>query len=576
MITAIEIENFKGIGERIKIPLKPITLLFGANSAGKSTILQAIHYVREILDRQNLDAGKTIAGGECIDLGGFAEFVHKKDLNRSITIRLDFKLDWRSGKGLKDYLTDDKYLNDFEISFDADSDKDDEYVSYDVNLGGVGHGLPIVTDYWLEFDVSYSSRLQKPYVARYSIGAEGETVADILYTPGNKEAEITNILEEHPLFHSYLEFDENTHQETELLRDLYWNCEIHDTVKSIEELSIPFETTPEYGAMPVLGKKFDLPTLLPEDLDLPKLPANADHEIRWSHKKQQNQIIAGKAIAALLTQYLVASAEYARDYLADLRYVGPLRAVPPANYYKPRVIDYSRWANGMTAWDKLSTPGNEGFVQEVSFWLSDQGRLNTGYELLTSQVRDIDDYFQKRMLKAEWDEEDPEIRDSILKELQRIPVKRKIQLFDINKDTYVSPNAVGVGLSQVIPVITAILADGAKVVQVEQPGLHLHPTQQAAIGDLLIAGAKQQRKQLLIETHSEHLILRLLRRIRETSRAKLDDDLLAISPKDIEILYIQSKEGQTGIKIIDIDTDGEFVQPWPDDFFDQDFHERFA
>ena len=238
MITAIEIENFKGIGERIKIPLKPITLLFGANSAGKSTILQAIHYVREILDRQNLDAGKTIAGGECIDLGGFAEFVHKKDLNRSITIRLDFKLDWRSGKGLKDYLTDDKYLNDFEISFDADSDKDDEYVSYDVNLGGVGHGLPIVTDFWLEFDVAYSSRLQKPYVARYSIGAEGEKVADILYTPGNKEAEITNILEEHPLFHSYLEFDENTHQETELLRDLYWNCEIHDTVKSIEELSI--------------------------------------------------------------------------------------------------------------------------------------------------------------------------------------------------------------------------------------------------------------------------------------------------------------------------------------------------
>ena len=39
MITGISIENFKGIGERIDLQLKPLTLLFGANSAGKSTIL---------------------------------------------------------------------------------------------------------------------------------------------------------------------------------------------------------------------------------------------------------------------------------------------------------------------------------------------------------------------------------------------------------------------------------------------------------------------------------------------------------------------------------------------------------
>ena len=41
-ITAIEIENFKGISDRVRVDLKPITLLFGANSAGKSTILHAL------------------------------------------------------------------------------------------------------------------------------------------------------------------------------------------------------------------------------------------------------------------------------------------------------------------------------------------------------------------------------------------------------------------------------------------------------------------------------------------------------------------------------------------------------
>ena len=44
-LTAIELENFKGIGPRQRVELKPITLLFGPNSAGKSTILQALHYV---------------------------------------------------------------------------------------------------------------------------------------------------------------------------------------------------------------------------------------------------------------------------------------------------------------------------------------------------------------------------------------------------------------------------------------------------------------------------------------------------------------------------------------------------
>ena len=44
MITGIAIENFKGVGERVELELAPITLLFGANSAGKSTVLHALHY----------------------------------------------------------------------------------------------------------------------------------------------------------------------------------------------------------------------------------------------------------------------------------------------------------------------------------------------------------------------------------------------------------------------------------------------------------------------------------------------------------------------------------------------------
>ncbi len=293
--------------------------------------------------------------------------------------------------------------------------------------------------------------------------------------------------------------------------------------------------------------------------------------------EEQDAYVAGKVLMRLLTQYLVAPAEYARDFLKGIRYVGPLRAVPPANYHKPRIVDESRWADGMAAWDWLGTAGNESFSAEVSEWLSREDRLNTGYELTVTSVREIDQKTQDWMMRTEWDEDDDSKSDnSLVVDLDRIPAKQKIQLYDVARDTYVCPNAVGIGISQVIPVIGAIVADGASLVQVEQPELHLHPTQQAALGDLLIAGIRQYKKLLFIETHSEHMILRLLRRIRETSKEMVPDALLSLTPEDVAVLYLRSKDGQTGVRIIDVDKNGDFVQPWPDDFFDQDFHERFA
>jgi predicted ATPase len=60
MITAITLENVKGVSEPVTIPLRPLTIMFGKNSAGKSTVIQAIHYARKIFERNNINADRTV------------------------------------------------------------------------------------------------------------------------------------------------------------------------------------------------------------------------------------------------------------------------------------------------------------------------------------------------------------------------------------------------------------------------------------------------------------------------------------------------------------------------------------
>ena len=93
LITAVEIENFKGISRPVRIEMRPITLLFGRNSAGKSTVLHALCYAHEILSRGNVDAGTTHLGGDQIDLGGFRNLVYAHDLECNVRLRFELSLE---------------------------------------------------------------------------------------------------------------------------------------------------------------------------------------------------------------------------------------------------------------------------------------------------------------------------------------------------------------------------------------------------------------------------------------------------------------------------------------------------
>ena len=80
-ITSITIENFKCIGDAITIPIRPITLLFGKNSSGKSTVLQALQYGYKMWYGQ-IVSGIEMSGGYNIDFRDFRSLVHRQKLDR--------------------------------------------------------------------------------------------------------------------------------------------------------------------------------------------------------------------------------------------------------------------------------------------------------------------------------------------------------------------------------------------------------------------------------------------------------------------------------------------------------------
>jgi len=162
--------------------------------------------------------------------------------------------------------------------------------------------------------------------------------------------------------------------------------------------------------------------------------------------------------------------------------------------------------------------------------------------------------------------------------------------------------SLGSGVGFLVPVVVALSTIDARLISIEEPECHVHPGWQVALGDLVIQHTKRDcwtddediqwypdgtnsawNPNFVIETHSEHLILRILRRIRETTAGELDEwpESLrkacpnGILPKDVAVLYVQP--GKSGVEVINmpITPNGDFSRPWPGGFFEERANELF-
>lgn len=126
---------------------------------------------------------------------------------------------------------------------------------------------------------------------------------------------------------------------------------------------------------------------------------------------------------------------------------------------------------------------------------------------------------------------------------------------------------VGFGVSQVLPVLVQLYyAPPNSIIVIEQPELHLHPRAQALLADVLVDAlacredGEERNIQLFIETHSEHLLVRLQRRIAERAGER------NLKPGQIAAYVAESHGGRSQLTALEIDEFGR-IENWPDNFF---------
>lgn len=556
------IADFKAFGDHQEIPIRPITLIYGANSSGKSSIIHALALAHEAIRTKNLDVHETEIGGESIDLGGFRQYVHRRDADRFALLGFEFSppISGNNPKSL-------------------DSAKD---VTLFASIGADPHSF----DRYEETS-SFQNSPSFVHIKDFKIFVDNESVCDVKRT-SEISFKIENLNYNHKIIREML---------NKILSNDKINTKSQRNLKSAGKIigDVILEHLPVYesGIFPYIPPS-QMPTIN-ENLRESGIP-------HWALPKNQIPPIKGpkKLVSAVYRGFPDALGTFMNDTVRDatkainkLQYLGPLRSYPPRRFVSAKHRNANWYAGGGHAWDVICR--NDEVRERINEWLAPD-RLGTPYKLVNRsliELEELEHIIAEVIKEVAGDEEN--VREfgwsELLTDIDRNVKKRVLQrigeytkdrfndpvLVDLRTNTEVSHRDVGIGISQVLPVLVSAYASQDRLLAIEQPEIHLHPALQAELGDVFIESAlgKDTGNTLLLETHSEHLLLRIMRRMRETCDGTLPEGIPEVRPEDVMVLFVEPRESGSVVREIELTKRGELASAWPGGFFEEGLREVF-
>lgn len=493
------IDKLKGFGSRANIPLAPITLIFGWNSAGKSTAIQSLMLLKQTFEAADLVRPNLVVNGPYIQMGSFRNIVHKHDADLTMELGIDAVIDRGTPKKRQKH----------------------PHGALRIQIDGKGSGASLAGGVWDLFFGDDSVSLEFQVHPGSSIDIDG--AREGLRVSFKDHAATRN---EVARFLRYLrEPDPADSSWSSLARDISRFGRTSNDDRRFSDLT---DNEIDLGVKEmrlnnlVVGLRFDRSSMgagfVPHFMSMSKDDSDKSLSRVTSH-----------ALSMALQR--VESA--VRRFLGDAVYLGPFRQPPERLVLLTgeQFGDVGSAGENTIALLARSSP----LRGQVDSWFE---RLGIPYKLAIDEL----------------DTARETLGDALVAGLREVRTGTSVGIRD-----------VGFGVSQVLPVVVQAVVGKSGLLAIEQPELHVHPRLQAQLGDLFAARAKQGGR-FLLETHSEHLILRLLSLVRS---GRLDPEMLSV-------IYVDRDDDYCSVvERLRVDGDGEFIDRWPHGFFTERRRELF-
>ena len=488
MIKTITLENFKAFKKLDNLNIKPITILCGTNSCGKSSILQSILFLKQTLESKNSHQIASL-NGRLARFGIIDNVIFEKRTNKNVVLKYSFEISYNTdlvmfeGKNKRsiNWIIDKINRSIKREGIIKERDLNSLNLEYSISLGKVKESE----------SVKYENLIVKQFIIKIYVKTKNNekklfTEASINYNSRNKKYT--------------LKYEDN-------FVDIISRSVNRDT-NNLKE--------PKYIEV-------DFSNLFPTFFNKNESDIIDDSKIRTRFAWMNDAL---------------------RSIFSTYSYIGPLREEPARRYiYEDEVIEI----------------GNEGENAAYIFSTENNKKIQPFY------FYDYDDKKDFRKIR------NATLKKGVIKWLELMDItnlnderKNEIIYLTLNsnssKKTNVNIADVGFGVSQIFPIIVeGLRMNVGNTLLLEQPEIHLHPKLQMQMADYFISLALSG-KNVIVETHSDHIINRLIRRIVEDNSHNLKDL--------VEIYFIESsKEGST-VKPIEID-ETRGIRNWPNGFFDQ-------